>query len=61
MMIALSKLESDRAPTDSLTRMILSALLVNCGLDHHIIIAKLLCFGANRVAAFQGHKNKVTK
>ena len=61
LMIALSKLESDGATADSLTRVIMSALLVNSGLDPTAIASKLLCFGVDGVAAFQGHKNGVTK
>jgi hypothetical protein len=60
LMIALSKLESDGATADSLTKIIMSALLVNCGLEASAIASKLLCFGADGVAAFQGHKNGVT-
>ena len=60
-MIALSKLESDGATADFLTRIIMSALLVNIGLDPTTIASKLLCFDADGVAAFQGHKNGVTK
>ena len=61
LMIALSKLESDSATADSLMRVIMSALLVNNGLDPMAITSKLLCFGADGVAAFQNHKNGVTK
>lgn len=61
LMIALTKLESDGATADSLTRVIMSALLVNCNLDRKALAAKLLCFGADGVAAFQGQKNGVTK
>ena len=61
LMIALSKLESDGATADSLTHVIMSALLVNSGLDPTAIASKLLCFGVDGVAAFQGHKNGVTK
>ncbi len=60
LMIALSKLESDGATADSLTKVIMSALLVNCGLEASAIASKLLCFGADGVAAFQGRKNGVT-
>ena len=61
MMIVLSESESDGATTDSLMRVIMSYLLVNCGLDHLTIVAKFLCFGGNGVATFEGHKNRVTK
>ena len=61
LMIALSKLESDGATADSLTHVTMSTLFVNSGLDPTAIASKLLCYGANGVAAFQGHKNGVTK
>ena len=54
-MIALIKLESDGATADSLTHVIMNALLVNSGLDSTAIASKLLCFGANGMVAFQGH------
>ena len=52
LMIALSKLKSVGATADFVTRVILSALLVNTGLDPTAIASKLLCFGADGVAAF---------
>ena len=61
LMIALNKLESDGATTHFLTRVIMSALLVDCDLDAIAIASKILYFGADGVAAFQGHKNGVTK
>ena len=60
-MIALNKLESDGATADSLTQVIMSILLVNCDLDAIAIASKVLYFGADGVAAFQGHKNGVIK
>ena len=60
-MIALNKLESNSATADSLMRVIMSALLVNSGLDPMAIASKLLCFGTDGVIAFQGHKNGITK
>ena len=45
-MIALSKLETDGTTADSLTRVIMFAMLVNCNLDLGAIALKLLCFGA---------------
>ena len=61
LMIALSKMESDGATANSLTKVIMSSLLVNCGLEALAIASKLLCFRADGVAAFQGKKNGVTK
>ena len=52
LMIALSKLESNGATADSLTLVIMHALLVNCALDPTTIASKLLCFSADVVAAF---------
>ena len=49
------------ATADSRTHVIISTLLVKCNLDPGVIALKLLCFWANGVAAFQGHKNGVTK
>ena len=60
-MIALNKLEYDSVTADSLIWIIMSALLVNCDLDATAIASKVLCFGADGMAAFQGHKNGVTK
>ena len=51
-MIALSKLESDGATADSLSCVIIRALLVNCRLEATAITSKLLCFGADGMAAF---------
>jgi hypothetical protein len=61
LMVALMKLESNGATSDSLTKVIMSALTVNCALDEATVASKLLCFGAYGVAAFQGRHNGVTK
>ena len=60
-MIILSKLERDGALVNSLMHVIMSALLVNSGLDPTAIASKLLCFDVDGVAAFQGHKNGIMK
>jgi hypothetical protein len=56
LMVTLVKLESNGATSNSLTKVIMSALNVNCGLDLESIASKLLCFGADGVAIFQGSK-----
>jgi hypothetical protein len=61
LIVALIKLESNGATSDSLTKVIMSALTVNCTLDGAAVASKLLCFGADGVAAFQGRHNGVTK
>ena len=61
LMIVLSNLESNSATINSLLCVIMSDLLVNSGLDPMAIASKFLCFGTNGVAAFQCHKNSVTK
>ena len=52
LMITLSKLESDDATADSLMHVIMSALLVNSGLDPTTSASKLFFFGADGVVAF---------
>jgi hypothetical protein len=54
LMVALMKMESTGATSDSLTRVIINALSVNCALDEAAIASKLLCFGTDGVATFQG-------
>jgi hypothetical protein len=61
LMVALVKMESNGATSDSLTKVIMSVLKVNYGLDSQAIASKILCFRADGVAAFQGFKNGVTK
>jgi hypothetical protein len=61
LMIGLLKMESDGATSNSLTKLLMGALTVNCNLDEAAISSKLLCFGVDRVAAFQGKKMGVTK
>ena len=55
LMIVLSKFECNNAIVDSLTCIIMSALLMNYGFDSIAIASKLLCFGTDGMAAFQGH------
>jgi hypothetical protein len=55
------KMESNGAILDGLSKVILSTLTMNFGLDFEAVASKLLCFGANGVEAFQGSKNGVTK
>ena len=61
LMIALRKLESDGTTMDTLTRVIMSTLLVNCSVEADAIAIKFLCFGVDGVVAFQRNKNGVTK
>lgn len=53
LMIGLLKMESDGATSNSLTKLLMGALIVNCNLDEAAISSKLLCFGVDRVAVFQ--------
>ena len=49
LMMAFVKMERHGVTSDCFTKMIISALNVNCGLDSKSIASKLLCFGANEV------------
>jgi hypothetical protein len=60
-MLALLKMESNGATSDSLTKSLMIALSVQGGLTQEEIASKFLCFGADGVAAFQGTYNGVTK
>lgn len=61
MLISLQKLEADGASADNLTSVIMAALSVKVGLTAEAISGRLICFGADGVAAFQGHRSGVTK
>jgi len=61
MFVLLQKLESDGATTDNLMLLILLALSVKIGFTTEAISMRLICFNANGVVAFQGHKFGVTK
>lgn len=60
-MVTLMKMESNGATFDSLTKVIMNSLIVNCGLDEAAVASKLLCFEADGVAAFQGRHTGVTR
>jgi hypothetical protein len=60
-MLALLKMEPDGATADSLTKLLIGALTVQGDLSAEEIASKLLCFGADGVATFQGTRNGVTK
>jgi len=45
---------------DYLTNVIMHALILEGGLTHNEILAKLICFGADGVSTIQGPKSSVT-
>jgi len=61
MLILLQKLELDGASADNLTSLIISALSVKAALIAEAISTRLICFGVDGVATFQGHMSGVTK
>jgi hypothetical protein len=60
-MLALLKMEPDGATADSLTKLLVGALTVQGDLTVEEVASKLLCFGADGVATFQGTRNGVSK
>ena len=52
LIITLIKLENYGATIESLTCIIMSALLVNCYSDREAMTNNLICFGVNGVATF---------
>lgn len=61
LLITLQKLEADGATADALLSTITGILELHVGLDRDAIASKLVCFGADGVSAFQGHKKGVSK
>jgi hypothetical protein len=51
-MIGLLKMESNGVTSNSLIKLFMDALSVNCKLDEAAISSKLLYFGADGVATF---------
>jgi hypothetical protein len=60
-MLALLKMELDGATVDFLTKLLIGALSMQGDLTKEAIASKLLCFGVDRIVAFQGTKNGATK
>jgi len=52
MLILLQKLEANGASADNLTSLIMSALSVKVQLNGDTIASRLICFGADGIAAF---------
>lgn len=62
VLVLLQKLEIDGASADNLTSLIMSALNVKVEFKSAKAIAmRLICFGTNAIAAFQGHRTEVKK
>jgi hypothetical protein len=61
MLVNIQKLESDGGTSDNLLQVILTTLAMKGGLNEDLIAQKLLCFGADGVAAIQGARTGVSK
>ena len=61
LLVAIQKMEPNAATSDGLLAVLLGILKSNGGLDEEQIATKLLCFGVDGVAAYQGCKTEVSK